>query len=78
MQDQTNNKAKQHNTPKAVTFPKKNKLAFEPTTVHTLDKAFSRQLSWLCPNLASTCNIFFSTLTLQGFCRQGGAENREV
>ena len=25
-QGQTNNKAKQHSTPKAVTFPKKNKL----------------------------------------------------
>ena len=25
-QDQTNNKAKQHSTPKAVTFPKKNEL----------------------------------------------------
>ena len=34
-QDQTNNKAKQHSTPKAVTFPKKNELpqvGLEPTT----------------------------------------------
>ena len=42
-QGQTNNKAKQHNTPKVVTFPKKNELprvGLEPTTlyvhVHTL------------------------------------------
>ena len=34
-QGQTNNKAKQHSTPKAVTFPKKNELprvGLEPTT----------------------------------------------
>ena len=33
-QGQTNNKAKQHSTPKAVTFPKKNELpqvGIEPT-----------------------------------------------
>ena len=38
-QGQTNNKAKQHSTPKAVTFPKKNELpqaGLEPTT---LDRA---------------------------------------
>ena len=37
-QDQTNNKAKQHSTPKAVTFPKKNELlrvGLEPTTLCT-------------------------------------------
>ena len=37
---QTNNKAKQHSTPKAVTFPKKNELprmGLEPTTLYTLD-----------------------------------------
>ena len=31
---------KQHSTPKAITFPKKNELplvGFEPTTLHTLD-----------------------------------------
>ena len=36
-QDQTNNKAKQHSTPKAVTFPKKNELpqvGLEPTTLY--------------------------------------------
>ena len=34
------NKAKQHSTPKAVTFPKKNELprvGLEPTTLYTLD-----------------------------------------
>ena len=41
-QGQTN-KAKQHSTPNAVTFPKKNELpqvGFEPTTLYTLDRAF--------------------------------------
>ena len=40
-QDQTNNKAKQHSTPKAVTFPKKNELpqvGLEPTTLYSLDR----------------------------------------
>ena len=39
---QTNNKAKQHSTPKAVTCPKKNELprvGLEPTTLYTLDRA---------------------------------------
>ena len=41
-QGQTDNKAKQHSTPKAVTFPKKNELprvGLEPTTLYTLDRA---------------------------------------
>ena len=41
-QDQTNNKAKQHSTPKAVAFLKKNELpqvGLEPTTLYTLDRA---------------------------------------
>ena len=41
-QSQTNNKAKQHSIPKAVTFPKKNELprvGLEPTTLYTLDRA---------------------------------------
>ena len=36
--DQTNNKAKQHNTPKAVTFPEENELprvGLEPMTLYT-------------------------------------------
>ena len=39
---QTNNKAKQDSTPKAVTFPKKNELPWvglESTTLYTLDRA---------------------------------------
>ena len=35
------NKAKQHSTPKAVTFPRKNELpqvGLEPTTLYTLDR----------------------------------------
>ena len=41
-QGYANNKAKQHSTPKAVTFPKQNELprvGFEPTTLYTLDRA---------------------------------------
>ena len=41
-QGQTNNKAEQHITPKAVTFPKKNeppRVGLEPTTLYTLDRA---------------------------------------
>ena len=40
-QGQTNNKAKQHSTPKAVTFPNKNELprvGFKPTTLYALDR----------------------------------------
>ena len=36
------NKAKQHSTSKAVTFPRKNELplvGLEPTTLYTLDRA---------------------------------------
>ena len=43
-QDQTNDKAKQHSIPKAVTFPKKNELpqvGLEPTPLHTLDRVLS-------------------------------------
>ena len=49
------NKAKQHSTPKAVTFPRKNELprvGLEPTTLYTLDRALY-QLSWMGPNLTS-------------------------
>ena len=48
-QGQTNNKAEQHSTPKAVTFPKKNKLprvGLEPTTLYTLDRALALPLSY--------------------------------
>ena len=41
-QGHTNNKAKQHSTSKAVTFPKKNELpqvGLEPTTLYTLHRA---------------------------------------
>ena len=41
-QGHINNKAKQHNTPKAVTFSKKNELSrvgLESTTLYTLDRA---------------------------------------
>ena len=41
-QGQTNKKAKQHSTPKAVPFPKKNELprvGLKPTTLYTPDRA---------------------------------------
>ena len=41
-QGQTNNKAKKHSTPKAVTFAKKTELprvGLEPMTLYTLDRA---------------------------------------
>ena len=55
-QGQINNKAKQHSTPKAVTFPKKNELprvGLEPKTLYTLDRALlpaelPRQLYCVC------------------------------
>ena len=50
------NKAKQHSTPKTVTFPKKNELprvGFEPTPLHTLDRALY-QLTYH-PNLNTVC-----------------------
>ena len=55
------NKAKQHSTPKAVTFPRKNELpqvGLEPTTLlysrqSALPTELPRQLSWLSPNLTS-------------------------
>ena len=46
-QGQTNNKAKQHSTPKAVTFPEKNELAqvgLEPTTLCTLHPFLKPQM----------------------------------
>ena len=42
--------SKQHSTPKAVTFPKKNEqpcVELEPTTLHTLDRVLY-QLSYRC------------------------------
>ena len=50
-QGQTNNMAKQHNTPKAVIFQLP-RVGLEPTTLCTLDRALY-QLSWLGPNLTS-------------------------
>ena len=44
------NKAKQHSTPKAVTFPKKNELprvGLEPTTLYTLDRALYQLYMYL-------------------------------
>ena len=60
-QGQTN-KAKQHSTPKAVTFPRKNELprvGFEPTILHTLDMYMYMYIScgsepWIC-----TCTCSF-------------------
>ena len=46
-QDQTNNKTKQHSTPKVVTFPKKNELpqvGLEPNTLHTERSRYTTEL----------------------------------
>ena len=60
-QGQTNNKAKQHSTPKAVTFPKKNvlpRVGLEPTTLYTLHSrqsalplSYRGSFSWLGPHV---------------------------
>ena len=45
-QDQTNDKAKQRSTPKAVTFPKKNELpqvGLEPTTLYYTCTCFNER-----------------------------------
>ena len=52
-QGQTNNKAKQHSTPKAVTFPKKNEMprvGLEPTTLYTYSII-------ACLSNARTCDV---------------------
>ena len=44
------NKAKQHSTPKAVTFPRKNELpqvGLEPTILYTLDRALATEAAQL-------------------------------
>ena len=45
------NKAKQHGTPKTVTFPRKNELP--QVGLEPLATELPRQLSWLGPNLTS-------------------------
>ena len=67
-QGQTN-KAKQHSTPKAVTFPRKNELprvGLEPTTLNTLDRAllptelpYIIQIYTLVQYTMTTWNYFF-------------------
>ena len=62
-QGQTNNKAKQHSTPKAVTFPKENELprvGFEPTTLRTLDRALYqlKQLNNYAPSSPPPREVF--------------------
>ena len=58
-QGQINNKANQHSTPKAVTFPKKNespRVGVEPTTLYTLDRALYHVLYTVY-----TCKLFLMT-----------------
>ena len=65
-QGQTNNKSKQHSTPKAVTFPMKDELAqvgLEPTTLYTLDRALyhwatkAAQLAGPKSHISCTCKV---------------------
>ena len=70
-QGQTNNKAKQHITPKAVTFPKKNELprvGLEPTTLYTLDRALAAWAQISCTYMymlgVLCCFALFVCLTL--------------
>ena len=57
-QCQTNNKAKQHSTPKAVTYPNKNelpRLGLEPTTLYTLDRVSAAHVHHvMCMNSTNT------------------------
>ena len=72
--EEASNKAKQHNTPKAVTFPKKDELPWvglEPTTLYTLHSRqialpaeLPRQLSWLGPNLNLIVHLSSSSFLL--------------
>ena len=63
-QGQTNKQGKAtHNTPKAVTFPKKNErpqVGLEPTTLYTLDRALYQlraQISHLIVHLMNRLTI---------------------
>ena len=49
-QGHTNNKAKQHSTPKAVTFPKNElpRVGLEPTTLYTLDMYIHTAVDTCC------------------------------
>ena len=66
-QGQTNNKAKQHSIPKAVTFPKKNELGPEAmtSTLYTLDRVLYQlryqgsSAGWAQPQISHvyTCTL---------------------
>ena len=61
-QGQTNNKAKEHSTPKAVTYPKKNELprvGLEPTTLYTPDRALYLYV-YVCMYAAHVTSMFES------------------
>ena len=68
-QGQTN-KAKQHSTPKAVTFPKKNELprvGLEPTTLYALDRALYHMYMYVRIPHISKC-ITSSTMYMYVMC----------
>ena len=74
-QGQTNNKAKHHSTPKAVSFPKKNNLprvGLEPTTLYTLDRATCMCLAmYVCLSglwLGGILNLYFLSVFLKLVC----------
>ena len=71
-QGHTNNKAKQHNTPKAVTFPNKNELprvGLEPTTLYTLDRVLYQLIQPHTPTLMSP---LFHPSSYGGHSHSGG------
>ena len=62
------NKAKQHSTPKAVTFPKKNELprvGLEPTTLYTLDRALHMYMDF---HMFSTLHTMIVTTFIFSMC----------
>ena len=66
-QGQTNNKAKQHSTPKAVTFPKKNELPHVHVCLTLLASFFLSSFSSLIKNMYPVCMyMYIQTIKLFG------------
>ena len=74
------NKAKQHSTPKAVTFPRKNELpqvGLEPTTLYTLDRAlYHVQYASKCFSHKRTVQRGGAPVPVQPLCVHGAFSSR--